>query len=289
MDRKKRFKKAKYILLGILTTLLTLLVYSLFIEPNLFVVTHHQLNPSNSRQTQTLKLVQVSDLHLKNFNIRAEKIADRIDRLKPDLIVFTGDIIDRPNKLAELNQFLSFIDLKTPKYATLGNWEHWSGVDLKALAELYQSHNCQLLVNRSVLFSTKAKKSLLITGLDDFTGGKPDLTASFKNIAPHANHLILAHSPGYRDAISPKETSKLAKYSPEYMLSGHTHGGQIVLFGWAPLRPPGSGKYLSGWYKDANNSTALYVSRGLGVSSIPLRIGAMPEIGYFEWSMRGEG
>jgi uncharacterized protein len=285
MYRKKRFKKAKYILLGILTTLLTLLIYSLFIEPNLFVVTDHQLNPSNARQTQTLKLVQVSDLHLKNFNIRAEKVADRIAQLNPDLIVLTGDIIDRPNKLPELNQFLSSIDLKTPKYAILGNWEHWSGVDLKALAELYQSYNCQLLVNRSVVFSTNAKKSLLITGLDDLTGGKPNLTASLKNVAPHANHLILAHSPLYRDAISPKATSELAKYKPEYMLSGHTHGGQIVLFGWAPLRPPGSGRYLSGWYKEGKNPTALYVSRGLGVSSVPFRIGAMPEIGYFEWSL----
>jgi uncharacterized protein len=285
MARKKRFKKAKYIWLGIITAVLTLLTYSLFIEPNLFVVSHHQLKGSNSAPTKVLKLIQVSDLHLKNFNTRAEKIADRINELKPDLILFTGDIIDRRHKLPELNRFLSFIDLKTPKYATLGNWEHWSGVNLKALAELYQAHNCQLLVNRSLVFS-KANKSLLITGLDDFTGGDPDLTRSLTAIAPHANHLVLAHSPGYRDSISPEETSELAKYSPEYMFSGHTHGGQIAFFGFAPLRPPGSGKYLSGWYKDANNPTSLFVSRGLGVSSIPFRIGAMPEIAFFEWYLQ---
>lgn len=286
MNWKKRFKKARRIWLGILTTLLTLTVYSYFIEPNLFVVTRHQLSQSTPEPAEVLKLVQVTDLHLRNFNERAEKIGDRINQLKPDLIVFTGDIVDRRDKLKELNLFLSVIDIQIPKYATLGNWEHWSDVDLKALAAMYKGYNCQLLVNQSVVFQKNNGKSLLITGLDDFTGGKPDLTGSLKGTNPNPNHLILAHSPIYRDVISPEESSILARYSPPYMLSGHTHGGQIVFFGFAPLRPPGSGRYLSGWYKDPKNPTALYVSRGLGVSSVPLRIGAVPEISYFEWSLR---
>ncbi len=61
------------------------------------------------------------------------------------------------------------------------------------------------------------------------------------------------------------------------MLSGHTHGGQLSLFGFAPLRPNGSGRYVSGWYRDG--AIALYVSRGLGVSILPVRIGVVPEIG----------
>jgi hypothetical protein len=285
MHLKKWLKKQKYKLIAILSSLIVIISYSLFVEPNLFVVTRHQLTQSALPTKTSFKLVQVTDLHLKQFNSRAEKIADEINQLKPNLLVFTGDIIDRSHKLKELNLFLSLIEREIPKYAVLGNWEHWSGVDLDGLSRLYQEHNCRLLVNQSILHRY-GQQSILITGLDDFTGGKPDLAASLTGIAPSPNHLILAHSPGYRDSLSADEVAKLAQYKPQYMLSGHTHGGQIAFFGFAPLRPPGSGRYLSGWYKDPAFPTSLYVSRGLGVSSIPLRLGVVPEISYFEWFLR---
>ncbi|MBD2244825.1 hypothetical protein [Nostoc sp. FACHB-888] len=55
----------------------------------------------------------------------------------------------------------------------------------------------------------------------------------------------------------------------------------MPLFGFVPLRPSDSGRYLSGWYRDS--AIALYVSRGLGVSILPVRMGVVPEISYFEW------
>ena len=66
------------------------------------------------------------------------------------------------------------------------------------------------------------------------------------------------------------------------MLSGHTHGGQVAIAGWAPVRPPGSGRYVRGWYDDGDGPP-MYVSRGIGtVAMLPLRFGAVPEVTFFE-------
>jgi hypothetical protein len=138
------------------------------------------------------------------------------------------------------------------------------------------------LVNESTLYQ-KGNQSLLITGVDDLVG-EPNLTKSLQNISPNSNHLLLSHSPAYIDQVSTNELKTLAEYKPQYMLSGHTHGGQISLFGFTPIRPPRSGNYVSGWYQ--THSIDVYVSRGLGISVLPIRIGAIPEISYFEWFLK---
>jgi predicted MPP superfamily phosphohydrolase len=88
---------------------------------------------------------------------------------------------------------------------------------------------------------------------------------------------LLEHSPGFfgkpLDAVPEAAQFMLG-------LSGHTHGGQIAVFGSPIMLPPGSGKYNSGLY--ATKYGPLYVSRGIGTSEIPLRIGARPEIAEFE-------
>jgi predicted MPP superfamily phosphohydrolase len=65
------------------------------------------------------------------------------------------------------------------------------------------------------------------------------------------------------------------------MLAGHTHSGQLAPFGHAVWRPRGSGRYVSGWYRDPNR-VSMYVSRGIGTSVVPIRLGAVPEIAGFE-------
>jgi uncharacterized protein len=280
MPAKKKRKKCLFALLAIFAALGLLILNALVIEPNRFVVTYHQLPDRVSRERESLKLVQVSDLHLKQFNNRAREIAEQIDRLKPDVVLFTGDSIDKAEQLDGFDRFLATLDRATPKYAIVGNWEYWAGIDLQLLTRIYATYNCRLLINESVLHG-KGDRSLLITGIDDLVS-QPDLIKSLQDIAPHANHLLLAHSPAYRDTFSNEERQILAKYKPQLMLSGHTHGGQLAFFGFAPLRPPGSGRYVGGWYRDGD-AMPLYVSRGLGVSVLPVRMGAVPEISYFEW------
>ncbi len=276
------FNKKRYIIIAIATLIAAILFYAFSVEPNLFVVAEHRLNSEVATDRNSLKIVQISDLHLKNFNDRAQKIADKINQLQSNIIVFTGDSIDKAEQLGGFEQFLSQLDRKTTKYAILGNWEYWAEVDLTALKKLYATYNCRLLVNETTLHK-QGDRQLLITGIDDLVG-KPNLSTSLQNIDPQPNHLLLAHSPAYRDAFSPDELKILSEYQPQYMLSGHTHGGQLAFFGFVPLRPPNSGNYVSGWYR--GSPISLYVSRGLGVSVLPARIGTVPEISYFEWSLK---
>jgi uncharacterized protein len=130
-------KKRRHIFLVVVTSLLLLLIYAYTIEPNFFVVTRHQLNPEIASNQAGLKIVQVSDLHLKSFSDRAQKIAEQVNQLQPDIVIFTGDAVDKIEQLSGYDRFLSLIDRQTPKYAILGNWEYKSGVDLKLLNKTY--------------------------------------------------------------------------------------------------------------------------------------------------------
>ena len=282
MTIKKKRKKSLFILLTITISLGLLILYAFIIEPNRFVVTRHQLNQQFASKNNSFKIVQISDLHLKQFSSRAQRIAEQVNKLNPNVVLFTGDSIDKAEQIEGFSRFLSLLNKQTVKYAIMGNWEYWAGVDLEHLTKIYATYNCRLLVNESTLYNY-GDRTILITGLDDLVG-KPDLIKSLQGVPPQPNHLLLAHSPAYRDSFSSDELAEIAQYKPQYMLSGHTHGGQLSLFGFTPLRPNGSGRYVSGWYRDG--VIAMYVSRGLGVSILPVRIGVVPEIGYFEWFLK---
>jgi uncharacterized protein len=282
MLTKKKRKKCLFVWLTVIVALGLFIIYAFWLEPNRFVVTHHLLNQHLLENGDSLKIVQLSDLHLKQFNRRARQIAQQVNQLQPDIVVFTGDSLDRVEQLWGFEQFLSRLNRHTSKYAIVGNWEYWARIDLKLLSRIYATYNCRLLVNESILHR-QGNRSLLITGVDDLVN-QPDLIKSLQGIAPNPNHLLLAHSPAYLDAFSNDELEILAEYKPQLMLSGHTHGGQLVLLGFAPLRPRGSGRYVSGWYR--NGALSLYVSRGLGFSVLPVRMGAVPEISYFEWFLK---
>jgi uncharacterized protein len=271
------------------TSLAALGGYTGWIEPEQITIAHHNLqnrfakfpHPGKPSGT-TLKIVQISDLHIKRLDRFYRTVADRINQQQADLILFTGDIVDRSNTLPVLQEFLRLIDPKPAKYAILGNWEHHSGVNLTDLKTLYAQFNCPLLINESLVHQHQGY-TLLLTGLDDTVKGQPNLTQALAAVQPAANHLILAHAPDQRDLFTAPESQLLQQYQPQLMLSGHTHGGQIRFLNFAPALPRGSGRYISGWYDDA--TPPLYVSRGLGGSSIRARFGAVPEIAVFDWPM----
>lgn len=264
------------------------------IEPNRIAVTRHQLGARGGGSPTTL--VQLTDLHLRSIGRHEERIAAAVSAIRPDLVLFTGDAIDQAGNLHLLERFLALLDTRPTKLAILGNWEHWGGVDLRALAQTYARANVQLLRNESVELRVRGQP-LLVTGLDDLVGGTPNERAALRGVAPCPNHLLLAHCPMHRGlfrarvearpavsfAAGAEEPIDRRLLTPQVMLAGHTHGGQVAPFGWAPFRPRGSGRYVRGWYRDA--PTALYVSCGLGTSRVRARLDAVPEIAVFEWAL----
>jgi predicted MPP superfamily phosphohydrolase len=264
---------------------------AVFVEPNEVVVTRHALNARASAQDAALRIVQLTDLHLQRLGAHEHHIAETVNALAPDLVLITGDSIDRRDHLPELGAFLDLLRPSVPKYAILGNWEYQAHVDIARLADVYAARNCRLLVNETVVHRQSGGE-LLITGVDDLVAGSPRFGRALRGVEPRPHHIVLAHCPAYRDRLtqspalrSPAEReelegAELSRYAPQYVFSGHTHGGQVNILGWAPWLPEGCGRYLSGWYRDAR--PALYVSRGLGTSTLPIRFGAPPEIAQFE-------
>lgn len=240
-----------------------------FIETNEFY-----LNDA-SPTTTNLKLLQASDLHLQSVKHRHERLAEKINQLTPDLILFTGDAIDKAEKLTILDDFLKLIDRDIKKVAILGNWEYWGKVNLQALKTVYSAHNCVLLINQTTRYAFNGK-TISITGIDDLLGGNADFNSAISNYQPSDYHIVLTHCPEHRDILA----AQVRKDVPiDFVLSGHTHGGQLNFFGYTPFLPRGSGKYLKGWYNESYPN--LYVSKGIGSSIIPARFGARAEIGVF--------
>ena len=258
------------------------LLWSLLVEPLWIEVKVQRIGVVGSA-TRPIRVVQLSDLHHSRFGWREKKLLGLIADAKPDVIVLTGDYLERPVDLPRVEAFFGALPA-VPRVAVLGNWEDWSGVNRAELVRRSAAQGVRFLINESVVIGTPAG-DLRITGLDDALSGQPDWQKATHGIpiGERVPHLVLQHTPAWRDTLNQLFDDGKAR-RPLAMLSGHTHGGQVDLFGWRPFLPPGSGPYVAGWYREAptKNAVPLYVSRGIGVSVLPLRFGVRPEITVFE-------
>lgn len=245
-------------------------IEALWLEPRRVTVTRHRVGHG----ARPLRVVQLSDLHLHGIHHFETDVAATVSTLAPDAIVLTGDSIDDPGGLAALEEFLGMLPPETPKYAVLGNWDYWARVSVSAIRNTYERNNCRVLINETVVHERDGR-AIRFTGADDFVAGQPDLGAA-EQPDRDIPHVLLAHCPGYRE-----HADKVAAGRFACMLSGHTHGGQIRLFGFAPVLPRGSGGYVSGWYRESGR-LPLYVSRGVGTTMIRVRLGSPPEVSLFE-------
>ncbi|QNK64991.1 metallophosphoesterase [Pedobacter sp. PAMC26386] len=269
-----KLTRRKFVKIGVGTSALLLVSDAFWFEKAFIETNEFHLNKKPGH-TPGIKVIQVSDLHLKSITGSLKTLADKISDSNPDLIFLTGDAIDDAGKLNVLGAFLKLLGTKIKKVAILGNWEYWSKVDLNALNSLYKSYNCDLLINEANQYTFR-EKTILVTGVDDYVGGKSDITSALTQFKPSDYHVILNHCPEYSDVMA----SSLDKSNQaDLILSGHTHGGQINILGIAPFLPQGSGQYINGWYEVGE--TKMYVSKGIGTSMFPIRFGSRAEIAVF--------
>lgn len=256
----------------------SVIVYAMAVEPYWIKTSMHKIgHPS---VVSPLRVVQLSDLHLQTFDKLSAKIVEEVERLKPDLVVITGDAIDNHGALPVLDQFLAALPKGAHTVAILGNWEYWAAVDMQALRALYIKHNVKLLVNEAYEVRMGAQ-AVIIEGLDDFTAGKPKSVVKEYGANKAPLHLLLQHSPGWFEQL---KGEALERERPALCLAGHTHAGQVTLFGLVLWTPRGSGSYTGGFYQ--SKLCPLYVSAGLGTSLLPVRFGARPEIAVFDFLLK---
>jgi predicted MPP superfamily phosphohydrolase len=216
-----------------------------------------------------MRVVQVADVHAGMFMPpeRLARVRSLVENLAPDLVVFTGDQLDRRQVDADffVHGFAG-IDAPLGVFGVLGNHDHLAGPRL-ALAAM-EAVGITPLVNESAILTRRSSR-ILIAGVDDLDavpGWGPDFTAAHRGEGDF--RLLLCHQPnGWRAGRAAGANLTLA---------GHTHGGQIAVptrgLNVARLSTP----FVAGPYE--RNGQLLYVSRGIGVGAVPLRFGVPPEV-----------
>ncbi len=216
------------------------------------------------------RLVQMSDLHLyphtqPSLIRRAVALANR---LGPDLVVLTGDYVFATAQAAfELGAILSTVRARHGLLAVMGNHDWWT--DVETVRAGFAHWSLPVLDNAGMLI-TVDEGQLYVAGVDDLWSGKPDLEAALANCPAGVPVILLAHEPDFADEHA--EEGRIA-----LQLSGHTHGGQVRVLGQRPLAlPPYGRKYAAGLYRV--EAMWLYVNRGIGVVTPPVRLNCRPEV-----------
>ena len=241
-----------------------------------------------------LKIVQISDIHSGSFNDKkaVQKGVEKILKEEPDLILFTGDLVN--NKADEMDEYRDlFAQLRAPLgvYSVLGNHDYGDYVkwdteeqkvaNLDALKKVHADMGWRLLMNEHVVLERDGAQIALL-GVENW-GAKASfpkygkLDQAYAGAETYPFKILMSHDPSHWDAQVRKEFSDI-----DLMLSGHTHGMQFGVeipgFRWSPVQ------YIynqwAGLYDDGRQK--LYVNRGYGFLGYPGRVGILPEITVLE-------
>ncbi|CAK0741573.1 putative Metallophosphoesterase [Gammaproteobacteria bacterium] len=272
-----RKKIILYFCVGLFLLLLNVLWFFLDVTGDL-EATHHFILKNGQ-----WKVALVSDLHIRPGQESARKSLEILWKEDFDLLFFLGDMVDSRFRLKDLENFFLQLPKRGQRFAILGNWEYWSGIAIK-MKRFYQNHGVRLLVNEAIRVKVPNNDEILLVGLDDRLAGNLDWG---KAIAGYENWrgpiLVLSHSPAsYDDVLQIITLGGMENSIQSLMLSGHTHGGQIKIFGWVLDFDIRHTPYLAGWYNQEKRFS-LYVSRGIGTSILPVRIGVRPEVVFFNF------
>lgn len=241
-----------------------------------------------------LKIAQLSDIHSGSFSNKpaVSKGVDMVLNEKPDLILFTGDLVnDRATEMENYHDLFSKIKAPMGVYSTLGNHDYgdyveWDSEQEKAanledLKQIQAKMGWKLLMNEHVIFERGGQKIALI-GIENW-GAKArfpkygKLDVAYKGTETIPFKILMSHDPSHWDA----------QVRPEYgaidlTLAGHTHGMQFGVelphFKWSPIQY--MYKQWAGLYQEGKQY--LYVNRGYGFLGYPGRVGILPEITVFE-------
>jgi uncharacterized protein len=214
-----------------------------------------------------IKAVQISDLHMHTTTDLHLKMLRQIQAIDPALILVTGDLVDTSSAVGDVSELLTNLKPSLGIWVVPGNWDHTAGA-VDTLSQNFTATKVRFLVNQSVAL----EDGFWIVGVDDPASGMDNLAGAMNGVPSGVPRILLAHSPDIVRTIT-------SDY--DLILVGHTHGGQINLPGlsgaWLHNGP--SKRYVRGLY-DIQGSP-MYVNRGIGTTSIPIRIGSRPEITEF--------
>lgn len=240
------------------------------------------------------KIVHISDIHSGSFNDKAavQKGIDKILNEKPDVILFTGDLVnDRATEMTNYMDVFGQLKAKHGVFSSLGNHDYgdyvsWDSPEAKAdnlnrLKQVHANLGWKLMMNEHAAIE-KDGEAIAVLGIENWSAkgrfpkyGK--LHEAYPGAEKYPFKILLSHDPSHWDA------EVKTKYPDiDLMLSGHTHGMQFGLenpyFKWSPVQ--WMYKQWAGLYEDGKQK--LYINRGFGFIGYPGRVGILPEITVIE-------
>ncbi|MCH5167155.1 MAG: metallophosphoesterase [Erysipelotrichales bacterium] len=280
MEKEKIFKIIKISIITIITITLIIL-YARYIGTSGIHVKEYPIKTSYLPTSYDgFKIVHFSDLHYgSTVSIKeVKKLVNKINEQNPDLVVFTGDLIDQDYSLSEeerekIIKELGKLDANIEILAVIGNHDYKTD-DFTIISEFLEWN---FLDNTYEYVYNKSEIPIVFVGLDDLMLGDPDYNNAFSylnEIDGDYYTVVLGHEPDQIDEIS--------NYDFNLFLSGHSHLGQVrvPLIG-AVYTPKGSKKYYDEHYKVKN--AELYINNGIGTSILKLRLFNRPSINLYRF------
>ncbi|MBN1424159.1 metallophosphoesterase [Candidatus Fermentibacteria bacterium] len=217
-----------------------------------------------------LRIVQLTDFHSSRIGALEQSAFALAADLHPDILAFTGDLTTDPSVARELARRMVALQAPLGVFAIMGNAEYEG--EAEVIVQAMQSEGVHVLRNE-VHRVSRGQGNLWIIGVDDPSTGRSFLEGALLRLKGdvHTPRLLLAHFPtAFTQAVH---------WGIDVVLAGHTHGGQVVLPGSRYSQTMGSDeldRFQRGDFREGH--TWMHVSRGLGTSKIPIRIGSTPEV-----------
>lgn len=275
MQKTQIFRKIKFVILFVLIIGVLGFSYSFYEGKNIAYRKYSYSNKNIPASFNNYKIIFLADTHCNRFFTPSdfEKWVDKINEQSPDLILLGGDYVN----IHYLNEYIDVISKLKAKYgvySVYGNHDYWERIDL--IKEEWKKTSIIELDNKAVWIKS-GTDSIKVGGVGDYWEEKQELEPTTKDLKSTDFTILLSHNPDFVEELNGAPIN--------LMLSGHTHGGQVTLFGlYAPIMPAKwrkdkkdtGQKYRYGWKKVDN--TDLYITTGVGVNQFPFRFFARPEI-----------
>jgi uncharacterized protein len=258
-----------------------LLGYAHFVEPRWLRVERWTVRiPNLPPAWEGLRIVHLTDFQVGMWlqdRSLARRAVETAVALRPDAVFLTGDFVHQGRWTGD-DHLYAPLSRVARTYAVLGNHDHLgSAADTRGVVRALRAQDVEVLVNEHTWFACGDERWAIV-GVDDLATGHTDFLAAITGIPRNTKLLaLLSHVPDVVDFL-PEGWFPL-------VVAGHTHGAQLRLspfrrFSWLNVADGATGtKYPRGWYETAGG--LLYVNRGLGLSNLPLRFGAPPEVALF--------
>lgn len=235
------------------------------------------------KSLHNLKICLLADLHRGPATTKEflQEVVDQVNNQKPDVILLPGDFISKSARyFDDVEELLAQLTPRIGSFATLGNHDHWEGAGraLQSLEKvgIHTLQNRQLMINEHSQIVESATTGLCLAGVDDYWVGKPNIQDALGGSPQDVPVILLSHNPDVAEIETEQD------YRVDLRVSGHTHGGQIVLPGLGPCLTASryGTKYLAGWAQGPR--WPVFTTVGVGTSMVPVRLGTTPEIVCFQ-------